>query len=126
MGEAGENPALCRNGKLDGRASPNTQWFLKTPEQEVIMKLLSILSLLSFILASNAVQAQTSCVCTEFPANLPVVGLFHKSDWGTSALELFRINENLSPEEALKKAKLECEELRWKLAYQLNRVCPRP
>ena len=90
------------------------------------MKLLTVLSVLYFILTSNVVQAQTSCVCTEFPANLPVVGLFHKSDWGTSALELFRISESSSPEEALKKAKLECEELRWKLAYQLNRVCPRP
>ena len=37
---------------------------------------------------------ERTCSCNALPANLPVVGLFHTSHWGTSALKVFSINDS--------------------------------
>ncbi len=46
---------------------------------------------------ANQINADKSCVCNGLPANLPVVGLFHTSNWGTSALKVFPIHEFNDP-----------------------------
>lgn len=59
--------------------------------------LISIFSLSNFTKAESSIEDQVnadrSCVCNGLPGNLPVVGLFHKSNWGTSALKVFSIDD---------------------------------
>lgn len=42
---------------------------------------------------ADKVDANKKCVCNGLAANLPIVGLFHTSKWGTSALKVFSADD---------------------------------
>ncbi|MGZ3774993.1 MAG: hypothetical protein ACXVCY_13980 [Pseudobdellovibrionaceae bacterium] len=100
--EPGVTPGLCRNGKQDLLVSPIARRTLTIyPEQEQKMKKIgfflvvftSIYTLADTSTVADKINAENSCACNGLPGNIPVVGLFHKSKWGTSALKVFNIDD---------------------------------
>ncbi|MBC7457587.1 MAG: hypothetical protein H7235_04870 [Bdellovibrionaceae bacterium] len=58
--------------------------------------LISIVSTCAFanpISIADKLNSEVSCRCNGLPANLPVVGLFQTSHWGTSALKVFSVDD---------------------------------
>jgi hypothetical protein len=50
---------------------------------------------------ADSVNGDSTCSCNGLPANLPIVGLFHRSQWGTSLLQAFSIDDPKAQEECL-------------------------
>lgn len=104
-----------------------------TPEQEVIMKSSRIALCLLVVLAVATVKIikadpihdtglRVSCQCNTYPANWPVVGLFHSSQWGSSALRLFSVKPG--DKASVDAGMSQCEQL-LDLMQRLD-VCPKP
>ena len=50
---------------------------------------------------ADSINGDSTCSCNGLPANLPIVGLFHGSKWGTSLLQAFSIDDPKAQEKCL-------------------------
>jgi hypothetical protein len=62
---------------------------------------LSINTFANPTIIADKINADKSCGCTGFPANLPVVALIHTSNWGTSFLKVFSVDDPNGHEKCL-------------------------
>jgi hypothetical protein len=77
-----------------------------------------VITLTTFILTVSAVNAE-NCSCNAFPGNRPIIGLFHESEWGASAL--LKIPVDPFSEDSVKKGVAICEQ--WKNYLVKIEIC---
>ncbi|MBI3299845.1 MAG: hypothetical protein HYZ75_16890 [Elusimicrobia bacterium] len=95
--------------------------------RSVVLSLAAAVAVIASVGATRATPneesgLEASCACNPYPSNWPVVGLFHTSQWGTSALKLFEVRVP-GDEASLKDSVAQCDLLWTKLSQ--SGICPR-